>query len=415
MRNTLVGVVAILAFFLFLGSGIVAWQMSPAANIGNEDFNVVRWEFNHFGNKWLYETGRLIRGDTPSVVEQDRDVQRYFTLNREIRALEQQLAQQERERGSIDSVDPELRRQLADSRSERSNLQSDVEAAIEGRLTEVLKSEGLTVGLPFGAGPRIVWPPVDITFEQPSRVLVTSPRDRIAVLATRFVRAGLPLNDILEIERRTEAEGPNISALVIGVGGYATYPAVIPEGVEYYTAIETIAHEWTHHYLAFHPLGQRYFVSRDLQTINETVADVSGQDLAKLYNDRFPLDLPPAPAANPGAIDVQAELRALRIAVEESLQNGRVEEAETLMVEKRRELANSGLYLRRINQAYFAFHGSYAESPLSISTLGPRIRAVRSSSRSLSDFLSRISSVTSVAALDELVDSASGAGLPLSR
>jgi hypothetical protein len=112
---------------------------------------------------------------------------------------------------------------------------------------------------------------------------------------------------------------------------------------------------------------------------------------------------------------VQAELRALRIAVEEQLQIGSVAAAEALMEQKRRELADAGVYYRRLNQAYFAFHGSYAESPLSISTTGPKLRSVRSSSRSLSDFLDRVSGITSLADLDALVDVVSGSGVPLSR
>ena len=31
-----------------------------------------------------------------------------------------------------------------------------------------------------------------------------------------------------------------------------------------------IAHEWMHNYLAFRPLGIRYFTNNDIQTMNET-------------------------------------------------------------------------------------------------------------------------------------------------
>jgi hypothetical protein len=418
MRKAVLLLGAFVAIAILFGSTVPLWRLSAAADIGPHDFNLVRWEFNHVGAKWLYKFGRTIRGDALSPEEQETRTRRYFDLNREIRSLERELSQQERDRGSVDLVDEGLRARVSSLKRERREIQNDVEAAIESRLTDVLRSEGLTVGLPFGIGPQIVWPPMDITFEQPSRVLVTSPRDRIAVLNTQFVRADLPIEEIIALEQRTEAETPNLSALVIGVGGYATYPAVIPLGGDYETALETIAHEWTHHFLTFHPLGQRYFTSRDMRTINETVADISGRDLRGLYRDRYPLDpggLISESTGLPEQVDLLGELRELRIEVEALLQEGRVEEAESRMEAKRRSLSERGVFLRRLNQAYFAFHGLYADSPLSVSPLGPKVRAVRSTTRSAGDFLRTVAPVTSVAALDRLIDNAASGGIPASR
>ena len=49
------------------------------------------------------------------------------------------------------------------------------------------------------------------------------------------------------------------------------------------------------------------------------------------------------------------------------LAQGKIEEAEAYMEERRRFLAANGHFIRKINQAFFAFHGSYATSPASIS------------------------------------------------
>jgi hypothetical protein len=406
MRFSLTGLAAVFAALLLVASGLVLWRLSAAAALQPYEFNLVRWEFEHFPNKWLYLLGRAIRHDRLTPAEEDASIVRYFQLNAEIRDLERQLAQQERDRGSLDRVDPALRQQLERRTRERRSIQNDVEAAMERRLTAVLNDEGLALTLWFLPGqPRLVWPPVDITFAQPSRLLVTSPRDRIVLLNSSFVRSDLSLDQVFALEEQTEAAQPNLSALVISVGGYATYPAVIPEGRDYATSIDTIAHEWTHHYLAFRPLGQRYFSSRDLTTINETVADISGRDLAGLLQSRFPVDLPPAasPPAASTQPDIDKELRELRIAVEGLLQQGRVKEAEERMEETRRQLAAQGVFIRKINQAYFAFHGLYGDSALSISPIGPKVQTVRSLTGSVGDFLRTVSGVTSVDSLDRLI------------
>ncbi len=52
--------------------------------------------------------------------------------------------------------------------------------------------------------------------------------------------------------------------------------------------------------------------------------------------------------------------------------------------------------IRKLNQAYFAFHGSYADQPGSSGSdpIGPAIREVRYYSASLSEFVSRMRGLT---------------------
>ena len=80
-----------------------------------------------------------------------------------------------------------------------------------------------------------------------------------------------------------------------------------------------MAHEWTHNYLFFRPLGFNYYASNDLRTINETVADLVGNELAEAAIARWPLDAP-APAATPAPstpaeprFDIGQALRSLRM------------------------------------------------------------------------------------------------------
>ncbi|MEE9176223.1 MAG: hypothetical protein V3U19_08640, partial [Thermodesulfobacteriota bacterium] len=74
---------------------------------------------------------------------------------------------------------------------------------------------------------------------------------------------------------------------------------------------------------------------------------------------------------------------------------GKVEEAEGFMEQRRQFLASKGRYIRKLNQAYFAFYGTYADSPTSIDPIGEELKELRSRSASLKDFLDRVAAMTS--------------------
>ena len=71
------------------------------------------------------------------------------------------------------------------------------------------------------------------------------------------------------------------------------------------------------------------------------------------------------------------------------------------MEAERKKLVEAGHNLRRLNQAYFAFHGSYATSPASVDPIGPWLRQLRAQSGSLKAFLETASQLRS---LDDLLD-----------
>jgi hypothetical protein len=179
-----------------------------------------------------------------------------------------------------------------------------------------------------------------------------------------------------------------------------------------------IAHEWTHNYLFFRPLGFNYYKNNDIRTMNETTADLVGNEVAAEVMRRWPLppkETPPPAAAPPAAappaatspqppVDVGAELRALRGEVDGLLAEGKVDEAETRMNEKRQDLASRGVFIRKINQAYFAFNNLYAGeagSPAATNPIGPKVDQLRKQSASLEDFVAVMGDITSVAELDE--------------
>ena len=89
--------------------------------------------------------------------------------------------------------------------------------------------------------------------------------------------------------------------------------------------------------------------------------------------------------------------------VDELLAAGRIEEAEAFMEERRRFLLTQGIFIRRLNQAYFAFHGTYAAEPTSVDPIGDQVTALRVSSPTLRAFLDRVVTITSRADLEVAV------------
>jgi hypothetical protein len=254
--------------------------------------------------------------------------------------------------------------------------------------------------------PEVVFPPVDFEFDVPPTVLSVSRRDRIELVDQRPLKAGLRLDEIDRAEAAVERDG-RLSAYAGGVGGVATYPSIVLPQADYALLVELVAHEWVHQYLFFEPLGRRYLQSVELQTLNETVADLAGRELAARVVGRFPLLAAVvaeiAALAPPPAFDAGPALRQLRLDVERRLDAGDVPGAEALMARRRDELAEQGAVYRRLNQAFFASRSVYAGDPASIDPIGEKIAALRGRSDGTGAFLRAAAGLTSEAALDELL------------
>lgn len=385
------GLLAVFVAAAVAGGALLFHDLSSGDRIdavaNRNAYDVLGWELRYFPQKWLYKLATAFDGGR-SQAEEDALLRRYFELAADIGDLE---------RDDTDST------ALAEARRERDAIENDVEEILEGRIGDLLHDEGFVMNPPLFSDIDLFFPPVDFELDRPPKLLAVSPRDHIELDRSYLLAPGLEPETVAAME--SDAEETGVSALVVNTGGVATYPSVIPELDPYREVVETAIHEWLHQYLTFYPLGRNYFRGGETRTLNETVASMAGSELADLFIERYGSPTPPpsSPASAASDFDFRTEMRALRLRVEELLTQGRVEEAERLMEEKRDEFEEHGYYIRRINQAYFAFFGSYADTPGSIDPIGPKLQSLRDRADSVSEFVRLARGLTSEAALDRLL------------
>jgi len=96
--------------------------------------------------------------------------------------------------------------------------------------------------------------------------------------------------------------------------------------------------------------------------------------------------------------DFRAEMHETRVTADAMLAEGKIEEAEAYMESRRLIFLQNGYLIRKINQAYFAFYGAYADVPGGAAgedPVGPAVRALRVQSDTLADFINTIAWMTS--------------------
>ncbi len=382
-------------------------------------FGAVAWELGNLPDKWLH---RIWSGPKNLISAKSREqrlteMEEFFALGARLRQIDReiiQLAAQAPPTSQATGDAAALRAEQARLRERQSRLRLQVEETVEGAIADVLVS----LGFQAWTG---VFPPVDTVLTGSPTVLVTSPRDRIARRDDVILRTGLTNDQRQRIENGVESE-TGLSALVVNTGGIAFYPSITLPGAGLDFALEVIAHEWVHQWLWFRPLGRRYFEGGDITAINETVADMAGREIGELARSRLegtasphtphhshkPTEREHRAAVSPPAFDFQAEMRTTRTLVDELLEAGDVAGAEAYMEERRREFVDNGYLIRRLNQAYFAFHGTYATTGAAgVSIIGQQVQELRRRSPTLEHFLRTAAEIDKPADLSDLLSSPS--------
>lgn len=269
-----------------------------------------------------------------------------------------------------------------------------MELMIENKLELVLADMALDKSLGF-------FPPVLYTSTPLPMNLIISPRDVIQTILAKVIDPIKP-GELNVFETNLDSAF-DVSTIVEEIGGYSTYPAMIYRYSDFRWQLETIAHEWVHIYLATKPLGMNY-TTQSLRTLNETVAAIAGEEIGaaayvsyfpKLENNASQGSEKPAPDLT--AFDFPLFMFKTRNHVDELLLEGQIDFAEKFMEDQQKILNKIGYPIRKLNQAYFAFHGTYSDSPLGAAgsdPIGEAVRKFRASSPDLKTFLDTISQIS---------------------
>ena len=364
-------------------------------------YNILAWELNHLPGGWLRRLAARWPGRaTLTPPEQNAQAREFFALGQELRRWEQrrQLAGTAVQPPSIQELAA-----LARLDARRREFRPAAEIAVEQAISQALTAQGITTS--WGG----VFPPVDVVFGGPPHLLMVSPRDRIYAQQSVLLRSDL--NDTIKAEIEDELRrSDNLAALVEGTGGLSVYPSLALDTVGLRYALEITAHEWLHQWLFFRPLGRNFRASPEMLTLNETVASLAGAELGQQAYATItgtpppgpPLSDPAAPPPDPPSsnsrrdvFDFTAEMRQTRRRTEELLAAGQIAAAEDYMEQRRQHFLTNGYYIRKLNQAYFAFHGSYATGPGSVSPIGGQLQELRRRSPSLKHFLEIVAQFSS--------------------
>lgn len=381
------------------------------AMVSGVHFDYIGWTLEAMASK----AAESLWGAHPYMSETERSdfARQYFT----------DVARAQQIEGEIEAIyaDPAIADPDAASavlRADRDALRADLalrqalaEAVIEGQVAAVLAGEGYAL-----AGQLV--PPIAMRFSPAPNLLVISPRDRIEIEQGINLYA-LPVDERAALETQIEAQ-EDVSALVVSLGGIALYPALVLESSDLRWAIETFAHEWVHHYLFMYPLGWSLDFASESRLINETVANIFGEEIAaEVYRRYYPefAAAGPAPvrvALQENAFDFGAAMHETRTAVDTLLAEGKIDEAEAYMDERQALFFENGYRIRKLNQAYFAFYGGYqvggvpgvaGEDPI-----GPALNAIRAASPTLHDFTTAVRGITTRDELLRLRDQITAGG-----
>jgi hypothetical protein len=368
------------------------------------EFDYINWTIQAVWQKTLQQSVR-IEDYLPSP--------RPSEIVREYLKVESQVAQTESDM-SVIYADPNLngkesalqtkQNQLDHLRKVKEMLAPIAESTLQEQIGAVLGENDLTLlGQPV--------PPVLFHSTPLPMALIVSPRDKIQQDANISLSTDMTAGDMTALEDRV-MKHLDVSALVVPVGGVGIYPTMVMATSDLSFLADTVAHEWTHNFLTTRPLGLNYETNDELRTINETTASIIGNEIGRLVLKKYYPDLlppetdqvaeskkPNSPVnAVPEKFVYRNEMHTTRVQVDELLAAGKIKEAEEYMEQRRQVFWEHGYPIRRLNQAYFAFYGAYADVPGGAAgkdPVGPTVRAFRAQSGSLAEFLEKISWVTS--------------------
>lgn len=412
VRHPVLWAITIATFIFMSTSSARAGTIPEKAGMlsSNKQFDYITWTADAAWQKL-----QLSAMGMPYYLNNDQrkqTVYKYIQLTKDIEQRENDLNRMYADPAVIDkdSSTKSLRLELDELTHQQQNLAPFAESVIQDQVGTVAAELNLTVG-----GQPI--PSILYKVSPLPLALIISPRDKIQQ------DANLSLLPDLTVEQRELLESDvnkelNVSSLIVPVGGIGTYPTMVMRTSDLRWLTEVVAHEWTHNFLTLRPLGIRYDTTPELRTMNETTASIAGNEIGQRVIEKYYSELLTLEQTSPGLVshstgrpnpgdfrqpfDFRKEMHETRVTADQLLSEGHINEAENYMESRRQLFWDNGYALRKLNQAYFAFYGAYADIPGGAAgedPVGPAVRALRERSTSLADFLYRIAWMTS---FDEL-------------
>ena len=368
------------------------------------EFDFVEWELSALFNKAVSASLKVERFLDEE--HQAEVVWAWMAGTEKVISLEQDLLDAQNDSSpKRDQLVQSVKTDLDQAKARQNRIGKLAEAVLQNQTEVTLAKAG------FGIGGQVL-PPVLYQVSDLPLNLIISPRTEIRNELSISLDAGLDVVEKDAIEAGIYRDY-DLSALVEPVGGIGAYPTMVMRTTNINWLTETVAHEWIHNYLTFFPLGMRYYINDKMRTINETTASLAGKEIGldliiAFYPERTPryyLRMPTyttvladgAESLDP--FDFRAEMHETRLRVDALLAEGQADQAETYMETRRSFFWENGYRLRKINQAYFAFYGSYNDTPgggaSGADPVGPAVQELRTQYSSLNRFLQVIRSVSS--------------------
>lgn len=374
------------------------------------EFDYISWTFNAV-------RGKLEQISMPVANYMDEPAQQvivldYLDLIRDIQTAERHLDDIYSD-PNIDDVEAQaapIRPQLEEHYLQRSRLGPLAESILQNQLALIVAEMGFTLG-----GQPL--PPILYHSTPLPWALIVSPREVISQDANISLQTELTVEDHIALEADID-DALDVSSLVVPVGGIGSYPTMVAQTTNLVWLVEVVSHEWIHNYLTIRPLGFSYNASSEVRTMNETVASIAGKEIGLAVIARFyPEFLPPPPQPRseestppppppPPTFDFRAEMNITRVTADQLLAAGKIVEAEDYMESRRQVFWEHGYRIRKLNQAYFAFHGAYADvagGAAGEDPVGEAVRDLWDRSASLIKFVNRMSWLTTFDQLEALL------------
>ncbi len=351
-----------------------------------EVFSILKYEITTIGSKYFYSFKSIFSKDNKEYAK--NSLIQFKSLTKKIYALEKEPTSTVR---SKQKNIEQLEKELTTLRKKRNSILLKIEKDIQKIVRNQIKAEGIdTKGF--------VFPPVSIKIFDPPLLLVTSPRNLISREKEILLDSSMKNSRKNIIEQKILDE-ENLSAVILEIGGLASYPSMIKPNTNFERLFELTAHEWLHQYLIFYPLGRSIFKNNEMNEINETLANIFGKEISKKIcaNELYEIycensELTTTTNKN---FDYDFFMKETRKTVDLLLKNNNISKAEKYMEERRKNLENEGILIRKINQAWFAFHGTYTDSPTSVSPVFSILKKIQEDTENMKEFIDILKNIDS--------------------